>query len=162
MAAVAVVVGCGVAAAGEAPDRLPKAKAGEWVMFKLMGGMQQKQTITDIKGSGDDMEVTIKTEVIMNGATASTAEQTIKVGEMKKMQADAKAQADASGAKVAYSNETVEVKGKKFDAVVVTTEVQGMTAKTYMSDEMPVGGIIKMYTTGMAEPVMEVIDFGTN
>lgn len=138
------------------PNAIEKAKAGQWASYKAMGGMEQKQSITAVKGSGEDMVVTIKTEMSMAGQAMPPQEQEIALKGAKEMQQEAW----KNNPNTKITEETITVNGKSFDTVVVETTQEGMSVKIYMSEKVPVTGIVKMEMQGMPGPVMELVDFG--
>ena len=138
------------------PNPMLKAKVGQWVSYKMMGGMEMKQTITAIDGSGDAQTITIKSETMVPGQPAQAQEQKIAMKDAKEMQANAWKEAG----EVKISEGTVAVKGKDVPAVIVEFTKDGMTSKIFMSDAIPVSPIVKMEIGGMPGPMMELADFG--
>lgn len=158
MAVAAMVFACAAQAAdfSKLPDPTKNVKAGQWVSYKVMGGMEQKHSITNVEGSGDDRVITLKMETIMNGQAMGGEEQKIPLKNSRAAQEEAwKAAPDAK-----ISDVKVTVNGKEYDAVLLEMTNQGMTTKMYMSEKVPVTGIVKMEVTGMPGPMMELVDFG--
>ena len=143
---IVMVSGLGqVARAEEAPNCLKDVKAGEWVLYKLQGGMKMKQTVTAVT----DKEVTLSTQVMMNDKAMGPAQETRiprEAGEDKKKE---------EGVKPKISSATVKVKGKEIKCVVIEVK----NAKTYLSNEIPVTGMVKSEADGKV--AMELVDFGT-
>lgn len=141
---------------GKIPTPMKRAKVGQWVVYKVMGGMEQKQSITAIEGEGDARVVTVKMEMLMNGQPQMTQEQKIPL----KDAVNSATSPWANSPDVKISEGKVAVKGKQVDGVIVEYSASGIASKLYMSDAVPVSGIVKMETTAMPEPLMEVVDFG--
>lgn len=141
---------------GKIPDAMKNVKAGQWVSYKTMGGMDQKQSIVAVKGEGENMVVTLKTEISMAGQTMPAQEIDIPLKGAKEKQQEA--WKNAPDTKI--TEEKITVNGVPYDAVVVQTVQEGMSIKIFMSEKVPVTGIIKMEMQDMPAPVMELIDFG--
>lgn len=140
------------------PSAIDKAKVGQWATYTAVGGIEQKQSIIAVKGSGDDMVVTVKTEMSMAGQAMPAQEQEISLKAAKEMQQEAwKNNPDTK-----ITEESVTVNGKSYDAIVVETVQEGMSVKIYMSEKVPVTGVIKMEMDMQGEPtsIMELVDFG--
>lgn len=137
------------------PDATKNMKVGQWVTYKIMGGMEQKQSVTAIEGEGDDRIITLKMETMMNGQALSTNEQKINLKDSKAQEAKAREE----NPNVEITEETVTVAGKTFNAVVLSAKMEGVESKTYMSADVPVTGLIKMEVSGMGT-MMELVDFG--
>lgn len=137
------------------PNALKDAKEGQWVSYTSMGGMEQKQSITKIEGEGDERVITVKTEIIMGGNAIQSSETAVSLKDAKAAQEEAwKADPD-----VKISETKVTAGGKDYNAVLIESTVEGATTKLYMSEEIPVSGIIKIETSAMPGPIMEVKEF---
>lgn len=137
------------------PNPMKNAKTGQSVTYTSMGGMEQKQSITAVEGSGDDLVVTVKTEVMMGGNAIQSDETKISLKDAKAQQ-EAAWQADPD---VKISDAKVNVGGKDYNAVLIESTTQGITTKIYMSEEVPVSGILKMESSALPQPLMEVKEF---
>lgn len=137
------------------PDATKNMKVGQWVQYKIQGGMEMKQTVASIEGEGDDRVITLKMEMSMGGQVMGSQDQVIRLSETK---AQEKAAREANP-DVEITEEQITVNGKTFDAVVLTAKIDGSESKTYMSEEVPVTGLIKMDITGIGT-TMELVDFG--
>lgn len=153
----AAVVTAGMSLAADMskiPQPLSKAKVGQFAAYNTMGGGEQKQSITAIEGTGDDQVITIKMEITAGGQSQSI-EQKIPLKNAKEQQAAAW----AASPDIKVTEGKVTVKGKEVSAVIIEFAQQGATSKIYMSDEIPVTGIVKMEMVGMPAPVMEITDY---
>ncbi len=142
---------------GKIPVALTKAKVGQWASYTVMGGVQQKQTVTSIEGTGDDQVITVKLEVMMNGQVMQSQDQKVTMREAKDVAGDSP-WAQAPDTKI--SDAKVTIKGKEYNAVLVEFTLNGSKAKFYFSDAVPVYGIVKMEAEGAPGPLMELVDFG--
>lgn len=138
------------------PDATKNAKVGQWVAYNAMGGMTQKQTITKIEGEGDDRVLTIKMEVMMGENVVQESEMQISLRESKAQQ-EAAIKADPD---FKISDVKVNAAGKEIDAVLIESTTGGITTKMYMSEKIPVGGIVKVESSAMPQPLMEVKEYG--
>lgn len=138
------------------PDTTKNIKKGQWVTYKTMGGGTQKQTITEVTGSGDDREITFSIEINMGGMALPAQEQKISVKDSKAAQQEAWKQAPNTTITEGKTN----ANGKDYDVVIVETVQDGSGVKIYMSEQVPVTGIVKMEIAGMPEPIMVVDSFG--
>lgn len=137
------------------PNPMNNAKKGQWVTYTAMAGMEQKQSITEIEGTGDDRVVVIKTEVLMEGMPAQATETKVNLK-------DARAAQEAAWSvnpDVKISDATVEAGGKTYKTVLVEVGAQGVTTKMYMSEDIPVTGIVKMESSALPGPLMVVKDY---
>lgn len=117
LAAVFAVCAFGLSQAADfskIPNPMKNVKKGQWVTYTSMGGMEQKQTVTDVEGAGDDRVITITTEISMGGTTMPPNEQKISLKEAKAQQEAAWA-ADPD---VKISDAKVTVGGKEYNAVL--------------------------------------------
>lgn len=142
-----------MAASGLAADQInpiKDAKVGEWALYEMTGGMQQKQSVV----ARDDNSVTIKIDIIMTGKVVNSATTKINFDQIT-----AKPGVHgASGIKPTMGEESVEIKGKKVQCATMTMETQGRTMKSYMSKDVPVYGLVM--TTMDGKPMMKLIDYG--
>ena len=159
LAAAVVVAACTLSQAADyskVPNPMKNAKVGQWVHYKIMGGMEQKQTISAIEGEGDDRIITIKADTIQGGNVLQSQEMKINLK-------DAKAQEEqnrqAAGDNVTITEEKITHNGKSYDAIVIEATANGMSSKVYMAEAIPVSGMIKTEVQGMGA-MMELVDFG--
>ncbi len=138
------------------PTPITKAKVGQWVTYNSMGGIQQKQSIIAIEGAGDDQVVTIKLEMMMNGQVMQSQEQKVGIKEAK----DVANSPWSQDPNIKITEAKVSVKGKDVDGVIVEFTQAGATSKLYLSNAVPIHGIVKMEVTGAPAPIMELVDFG--
>ena len=143
---------------------LEDAKVGEWVSYKMpqANGMTTKQTIVKITKD----EIVLKVETKMPGMDLPPTE--IKIP--KKLTGlsilvsggllPAYESPDYKGPKPKVSKGQIEVKGKKIDCYIVEMDMaSGQKVKSYMSNSIPVSGLIKVEINRKVS--MELVDYGT-
>ncbi len=133
------------------PNMMADAKVGDWVLLEVQGGIQMKQTVEAVTPE----QLTLKIETIMNGQVISTMSQPINrtQGEYAEMPATA---TDAPKPKISRGKATV--KGQELDCWIIEMTVQGQTSKTYLSQDVPINGMVKTEMNGQAS--MTLVDFG--
>ncbi|MCD8349790.1 MAG: hypothetical protein LUC93_04180 [Planctomycetaceae bacterium] len=138
------------------PDTTKNAKVGQWATYSTAAGMSQKQTITEITGEGDDRVFTVRLDIMMGDNVIQSTDTVTSLRESKAQQAAAM-EADPD---VKITDVKVNAAGKEIDAVLVEFVAGGITTKMYMSEEIPVGGIVKIESSAMAQPLMEITGYG--
>ncbi|MCD6459269.1 hypothetical protein J7L67_01210 [bacterium] len=146
---MALILTIALATAINAQDKTPECmsdvKPGEWVLYELPSSIQQKHTVLDVT----DGVATVQIQTLMNGKVISDIEQKVVLSDL--------ADRSASFSPKVYAGET-EVKDQKIKCTVVEADVQGRVSKTYMSNDIPVMGIILSEYDG--NPAMKLIDYG--
>lgn len=141
------------------PTPLKNAVAGQWVQYRvntLFGSVDQKQTLVDIQGDGDDRVLTIKTEISVDEELMDERTDSVTLGQALKEQEDALAEAQNLSARAV----SIEFKGRKLDAVEIRYTQDGEQCVLHLSNDVPIVGLITMEVEGMSEPAMELLDFG--
>lgn len=137
----------------DVPNPLENAEVGQYVSYGMMQGMEQKQTITKIDGKGDDRKITIKFEMLMGGNSLNSEE---KVFDYKEYQ-DARFEEVTDDVSVTKGKTTVG--DKEYDAIIIEFKTEdGQSVKLYMSDAIPVTGMLKM-DLGAMGTLLELADF---
>jgi len=146
MGLVLTVIAASTAIAEEkVPDCMSDVKAGEWVIYELPGRIQQKHSVTDVT----EGVATIEMQMLMNGQVLSTMEEKVVISDMKDK--------SAPFSPKIYKGEA-DVKDGKMNCTVVEAEVEGRVSKTYMSNKIPVMGIIAAEYDGVQ--AMTLVDYG--
>lgn len=155
------VVAASLAAAldvGQLPNPLKDVAVGQWILYPVSWDESegdQKQTVTSIEGEGDDRVLTVRKEIIIDGNVVETEEFSAPynelIAEMHEMFDEA---ADAT-----VSSTTLEVNGKTIDCVLLTYTEDNIECKIYLSEEIPITGIVRFEMEGLDRPVMAVKDF---
>lgn len=144
------------AAAGDIPSRLGRAKAGEWVEMRNTAGDNAGEkvriSVAEVKGEGDDAVVVLKMEP--SEGESRTIE--LPIARHKARMADLEEKAKQ------VSRERLTVKGKEISvyAVVWDDEENNREFKLWLSEDIPVGGIVKSWSSDPDVPAGEVVDFG--
>lgn len=124
---------------------LERAKAGQWVSYKMANDMSMKQSVAKVEGK----KVTIKNEMWIKGQALPSNETPIDIE--KKTDANEKA-AKSDTTKV--EDGELEINGHKLKCKVLT---QG-TVKTWVCDDVPITGIVRQELNG--KPTMELTGYG--
>lgn len=148
----------GLALGVEMPDRLPKAKAGEWVVMQDVSGSGSggKATITvaEVRGSGTDAVVVLKID--RDGGESRTIEIPMSGHDARRAELLDKAKQ--------ISQERMTVKGREFPVTAIswddTKDDTHREFKLWLSDEIPVMGMVKSWSSDPDVPAGEVVDFG--
>lgn len=123
------------------PDCLADAREGEWVLYRLEGGMQQRQSVTAVRGD----TVTLRTEILMDGETVSSTETKVS----KKARPEL-----PEGEEIETERATITIQGRKIDCVAVRS---GKT-RSYVSNQIPVTGLARSEVEGRV--LLEAVDYG--
>lgn len=158
--ALAWVLAMAAVSAGESgtliPNRLSTAQVGEWVLFQLPGGYTQKHMVVERTGDGEDANITVRVDDILDGKVTQTREVVEIAGPPTAPMPSPK----DPGAVATVRDEEVVVKGKKFKALAVDVKKDGALLRTwYISPDFPVYGLIKRTEDKGNEPSFEAIDF---
>lgn len=148
--------------AGDAPplpNSLKNARVGQWVVYRintLFGTADQKQTITAIDGEGDDRVLTIKSEMSIDGEPVDERTDSVTYLQAAREQEEALAGAE----NIRVKNDAIEFKGAPMDAARVDFVQDGNDCVLYLSEKVPLVGMIRMTVEGQDGPSMELLDFG--
>ncbi len=142
------------------PNPLKHLQPGQWVVYRiqtLFGELNQKQTVLDVAGSGDERTFTVKTEMSVDGEVMDERTDTVTYLRALEEQEEALKQAGDVG----VADKKISFKGRDIDAVEVTfTDGEGRKCHLYLSENVPLVGVIRMEIEGEDEPSMELVDFG--
>lgn len=158
--ALLVAVSFGAARAAETgvtiPNRLLTAVKGEWVLYSSQQNYGQKQTITDIEEKDGDKVFTILTELLVDDQVVQKKEDRFS---LKAAIAEQEEMLASEGPSLKLSTESEKVKDKDVQVVVVEyTGEGGDVVRSYLSDAIPVTGMLRIEING--EPLMDLKDFG--
>ncbi len=159
--AVAAGAVAGDSAVAALPNPLKHVQPGQWVVYRiqtLFGELIQKQTVLDVAGQGDERTFTIKTEMSVDDEVMDERTDTVTYERALEEQEEALKQAgnvDIAARKISF-------KGRDIDAVEVSfTDGEGQKCRLYLSENVPLVGVIRMEIEGQEEPSMELVDFGS-
>lgn len=128
-----------------ARNPLERAKAGQWVLYKMANDMSMKQSVAKVEGK----KVTIKNEMWIKGQPLPTNETPVDL----ERKADATEKATKTDA-IKSEDAELEVNGHKLKCKLLT---QG-TVKTWVCDDVPITGIVRQELNG--KPTMELQGYG--
>lgn len=141
------------------PNPLKNAKVGQWVVYRintLFGIADQKQTLLGIEGEGDERVLTIKSEMTIDDELVD--ERTDAITYKQAIEEQERALRDAEQLRIASA--TLEFKGTRYDVVEVDFVQDGKRSVLYLSEKVPLVGMVRLTTEDQEEPVMALIDFG--
>lgn len=147
------------AADGSIPNRMDKVKAGEWVMMLNVSGAEAGEKIKVSVAEVKDGAVVIKRETFnADGSSGEVEQREIALSRYNERLSELEGKAKQ------ISRERLTVKDKELSVVAVTwdREAEGETHefKIWVSEELPIGGIAKTWSSDQEFPAAEVIDYG--
>lgn len=167
MLVVASVVFAGMAAAsaaaadGDLPNRLEKAKAGEWLLFRNVSGERDdrltKYSIVEVKGEGDDKVVVLRIEHLgAEGEATESRDVEINMAKYRERRAGILDRAKQ------ISSERLTIKDKEMPvtAVIIDSEDGKSEFKFWVSADLPVNGLVKTWSSDPEFHAIELIDYG--
>ncbi len=154
--ALVLIMAVSAVSALDLPNPYKNAKEGDWVVHEMKGGMQMRQTVVAVSPD----TVTIEIQTIMNGNVVH--KQTM--DQERNSKPDLKALGvKEGGPEPKISEDTLTIKGKKIKCTLIVTEKDDITTKIWLSEEIPVNGLVKTEMTGKEAAmsgVMVVTDWG--
>lgn len=158
----ALAIGSAVVAADTVPNRIGKAKAGEWVLMEDVSGDDSGELtkVTLLRIDGESF--TVKREHIdASGAVVETKEHEVKLDAYNKRREDMLARAKE------VTSDFVVIKDRQYPVtaihIVSDTKDEAGNArefKVWVSDDLPIGGVAKTWSSDVKFPSAEVVDFG--
>lgn len=153
------------AADGFVPNRLAQAKVGEWTLMRHISGEHAGELIrfivADRKGTGDDAVVVLRRERLdENGEVADEREFELNLEKLSQRMAGIEDKAKQT------SRERMTVKDKEMVVYAITWDQEsrrdGNTyeMKMWVSEEVPVGGMVKNWSENPRFPASELVDYG--
>ncbi|MBN1864239.1 MAG: hypothetical protein JW808_05005 [Victivallales bacterium] len=132
------------------PNFQRTAKVGDWVMVKLEGNVEMKQTVTGVT----DKHIVIMTEMIMDGTVINTSTSESSLDDTY----DPEKYDSPHGKPKVYKGK-VKLKGEDVDCWIFEQPVaDGNVLKAYFSEKVPVNGMVR---SELGDTVtLEVIDYG--
>lgn len=144
------------------PNPLGDAEVGDWVRYAVSadGNQEQRMTVVRRQGEGDDLKITVKYDTYSQGKLVNSGQT---IHDAKDFTNELPAQ--AGHAEINIDEEEVEVKGTTLVVTVVRFAEEpeegkktGKTREWYLSDDIPVYGVIKQVENG--EKTSSLLDFG--
>lgn len=141
------------------PNPLATVRVGQWLEYRhntAFGSAEQRQKITAVVGEGDDKVITTESVMTMDGEVVDEREESITYGAAMEQQRESLKGVEG----LAISPTSIEVKDKTVNGVRVDFTQDEMRFSLYLSDTVPITGVVRMEVEGAEEPVLELIDFG--
>ncbi|MDR3210444.1 MAG: hypothetical protein LBU79_00820 [Planctomycetota bacterium] len=155
---LATVVWGGEEPAIAIPLRLPKAKVGEWVTYKMSDGGERREKVVNIRpagGDGNDSMITLRRESLVDGIRVDQQDVTFSLADILKETENM--DLVASGTTLSWGK--ADFRGAEIDVVVLSSQIEGLgTSKSLMSDKVPVTGLLRIELDG--KPFLELVDSG--
>lgn len=143
----------GNARSAEVPLRMKIAKPGEWVAYSMSREIGRKFTVVRFEDREDGRWVVLLSNTTIGGmAVDEGKESEHKVGESNPF---LKKYKDAD---LTIATENIVVKGEEYEATVVSGVSDGMSFSMYVSDKIPVFGMLRFDLMG--EPFIKLDSFG--
>lgn len=146
------------------PHNLATAKAGEWTLMKDIAGETPgelaRYSVAEVRGDGDDKVVVMRRERFGDdGEVAETRDFEINAARYAQRMAGLEDKAKQ------VSREKMKVKGRELSVFAVTWDHEGDDGETsemklWLSPDVPVGGLVKSWSSNPAFPAAELVDFG--
>ena len=142
----------GSAADHQLPNRIAKAKAGEWVQYKLTREISRRFTVVEMLTDAEGDKVKLRSETLM-------MDQPIKTEENVHLLANANVLLQKyQGGNFEVGAAVIAVKGEDVEATTITGRKDGVAYTVYFSDAVPVFGMTRMDIMG--EKLFEADAFG--
>ena len=139
--------------AGEAkiPSRIGKAKPGEWASYKVVSAVR-KFIVSGFEEKDGERHVVIKTQTLLEKRLMNEEESSYRILDANILTKDLEA------LEAAPREEVIEVKGKEYNVVAVSAKKNGIPFTVYVSEEVPVFGLVRMDMFG--KPLLEIHEYG--
>lgn len=146
------------------PNHLVNAKPGEWVVMRDIAGDNAGEfsrfIILERKGEGDDAVVTMRRERL-NEAGEVTESRDFDIN----LARHAKRLAELEDKAKQISREHITINDKTYNVYAVTWDHEGKDGqvsemKMWVSDEIPGGGMVKIWSSNPNFPAAELVDSG--
>jgi hypothetical protein len=141
------------------PNPLRNVRAGQWARYRvntLFGTAEQRQTVVAVSGNGDEAVITIRTEMSLDGEIVDEREE---AATYAKLLAEQAAALDGTENQ-SVSEREIPVAGASIPAVAVRYTQDGEEYTLFLSEDIPLAGVIRLVREGSGEPVVELIDYG--
>lgn len=156
-----VVLGiCGLAHAVDVkdlPNPLKRVKAGQWVRYRLMGEVEQKQTVLSVTVVDGDTEFVVKYETKDPNLDIPDMTETHSVKNLTEGFAETLLEGNPT-----LSKTKITANGKEYDVVLleIMDEEDG-ALRSYLSEAIPITGLVRMEDDDEDDGlILEIIDFG--
>ncbi len=151
-----IALAAGTALAADLPNPFKDPRAGDWVVHDMRGQSKMRQTIISVS----ETTVIVEIETSMDGKIVNTqTRENERIHEPSLGMLGIK----KGGPEPKITKETLTINGKKLECTVIEQEKDGMTAKTWISEDIPVNGLVKVEMSGGdagKSGIMVVVDWG--
>ncbi|MDR3211905.1 MAG: hypothetical protein LBU79_08320 [Planctomycetota bacterium] len=141
-------------AAAKIPVRLRVAESGEWALYSMTGGAEQRQTITQVREKDGDRLFTVLFELVINGETVQSREEEWSlrnaIRDQEELPADTRIVGIESGQE--------KFGGRELSTVTVDMMMFDDTIHTVFSETIPVTGVLRVEVNG--GEILNLVDFG--
>lgn len=143
------------------PNRLAKAVPGEWTLMQTVAGDHMGEkirfSVKSVSGAGEDAVVVIANERLdAEGGVAEADDIEVPLSryaaKLRELEDNAKQ----------VSRERLAIGDASYTVFAVTwdDEESGREMKIWISDDIPVGGLMKSWSSDASFPAVELVDFG--
>lgn len=136
VAAALLFAACGVAPALDITVNLLNATAGSWTRRHRPNNHKETEYVENVEGAGESMVVTLR--LMRHHSGRITSNKVVRVPGSYIMEKG------LGGGGVPTRTETVEYKGIVYTAKVLENSTPGSTGTFYLSDQIPVNGILRI------------------
>ena len=138
------------------PNRLLYVEKGEWVLYLSQENHSRKETVVDIEEKNGDRMITVLHELLIDEQVVQQREEVFSLNgvlrEQEEMWSEDRPELSLSQGLEQFNGEDIEV------VVVQYAGPDGVVVRSFLSDRIPVTGILKVEVAG--DLYMEVSDFG--
>ena len=147
--------------AADIPNRLPMAETGEWLLLRVVSGEKAGElvrfSVCETRGDGDDRVVVMRMEKLdQDGSISESRDIESPVARHAERLAELEAKAKQ------ISRERMTVKDREITVVAVTWDDDegSREFKLWVSGELPIGGVVKSWSSDPDFPAAELVDYG--
>lgn len=155
------VAGIAVSAEGAIPNRMGLVKPGEWLLMQEVAGPNAGDRVkfeaVEVRGSGADAVVVIRGQRFSGGEETESREIEIPVARYGQRLAELEDKAKQ------ISRERLVVKDAEITVFAVSWDDEAEEPhefKIWVSRDVPLGGIVKSWSSDPEFPAAEIIDYG--
>lgn len=139
---------------GEAaiPNRIGKARPGEWVIYKFTSDVSRKFTVVGFEEKDGVRHVVLKSQTLMGRAVMNEEETSHPVPDSNVLLKDIDTE------DVQRQEEVIEIKDEKYTVTAITVKSKGLPLTVYFSEEFPVFGLVRLDMFG--KPFLTIHEWG--
>ena len=133
------------------PNRIGKAKPGEWASYK-MASVIRKFIVSGFEEKDGARHVVLRSQTLLNNDVMNEKESGHPVSDASILTKNI----DAT--KATQREEVIEINGKKIKVGAISAQKDGVPVTVYVSEEIPVFGLVRMDMFG--EMLFEIHEYG--